>query len=61
MKYGTVSYNYDGYNMSRTYAVIPAGDMAIELEIEKMDDSFDPVEVTEEDVISYAEAVAIAG
>ena len=61
VKYGTVSYNYDGYNMSRTYAVIPAGDMAIELEIEKMDDSFEPVEVTEEDVISYAEAVAIAG
>lgn len=61
VKYGSVSYKYDGYNMSRTYAVIPAGDMAIELEIEKMDESFEPVEVTEEDVISYAEAVTIVG
>ena len=60
VKYATLSYKYEEYSASRTYAVIPVGNMALEIQIEKMDEKFDPVEVTQEDVVRYAEAVTIA-
>ena len=61
VKYASVSYKYQDYRSSRMYAVIPVGNMSLEIQIEKMDENYDPVEVTEEDIIRYAEAVSIAG
>ena len=59
-KYAAVSYKYGDYNASRTYVAVPVGDHAIQIQIEKSDENYDPVEVTEEDIVRFAGAVSLS-
>lgn len=59
--YVTVSYKYDDYLMGGTYVVIPTGDHAILMELHFDDENYNYYDASEEDVIEFANQIALAG
>ena len=59
VKYRSVSYKYQDYQMGKTYAVIPVGNKCVELDIELEDESYNQLPVTEDDIVFYAGTVKV--